>query len=57
MTVTVLIICAVIATAMLVVMLYACLIISSRIDEAMEGLERWRKELKDGNDRNHDETG
>jgi hypothetical protein len=57
MTVTVLIICAVIATAMLVVMLYACLIISSQIDEEMEGLERWRKELKDGNDRNHDETG
>ena len=57
MTVTVLIGCAVIAAIMLVVMLYACLIISARMDEQMDNLEHWRKEQDHGNNRNHDETG
>ena len=57
MTVTILIVCVVIAAAMLVVMLYACLIISARMDEQMDNLEHWRKEQDHGNDRNHDETG
>lgn len=56
MTVTVLIVCAVIAAAMLVVMLYACLIISAQMDEQMDNLEHWRKEQDHRNDRNHDET-
>ena len=57
MTVIVLIVCAVIAAIMLVLMLYACLIISSRMDEQMDNLGHWRKEQDYGNDRNHDETG
>ena len=57
MTVIVLIVCAVIAAVMLVLMLYACLIISARMDEQMDNLEQWRKEQDYGNDRNYDETG
>ena len=57
MTVTVLIVCAVIAAVMLVVMLYACLIISARMDEQMDNLEHWRKEQDHGNYRTHDEIG
>ena len=53
----VLIVCAVIAAVMLVLMLYACLIISARMDEQMDNLEQWRKEQDYGNDRNYDETG
>lgn len=56
MTVTVLIVCAVIAAVMLVVMLYGWLIISARMDEQMDNLEHWRKEQDHGNNRNHDKT-